>query len=263
MAEQTFGGDDGGGAAKAPEKKKLSLGRFGMSPDANPRDFFWQIMASYAASKKPGTDLSAHGDDRFALMRMALSTLSSPNTDQYGLPSRFVALYSLMMLIDGGWDDALSEFLERSCDRKSGAEDHVSGAVKKLMSQEHYSEALSRLIGQMVRGRETTGAGLELLAKAESAELSRSLKKEIMIIARGDIGQNQLNAIKGLSHIKEDIDAKKSLIILLSHWDAQARLAAAEVLLSMKGDADVAGAAAKRLPGETDEEIKKILKRIR
>jgi len=261
MAQQAFGGDDSGGGTH-PEKKKLGLDKFGLSPDANLRDLFWQIMASYAATKKPGTDLKVLDNDRFALMRVALSALSSPHSGQYGLPPRFLMLYSIMMLADGGWDDALAEFLERSLDKKSGTEDHVAHAVKRLMVQERYGQALSKLIGQMARGRDSTGTGLELLAKAESAELALLLKKELMIIARGDIGQNQMNAIKGLSLIKEDADAKRSLMILLSHWDAQARLAAAEVLVSMKGDRDVVEAASKRISAETDEEIKKLLRRI-
>jgi len=50
-------------------------------------------------------------------------------------------------------------------------------------------------------------------------------------------------------------------VILLSHWDAEARLAAAKALEGMK-EADVKKAAAKRLETEADPRIKKILKRL-
>jgi hypothetical protein len=83
-----------------------------------------------------------------------------------------------------------------------------------------------------------------------------------LIIARGDIGENQLNAIKALSPIIDDADVKSSLIIVLSHWDAQARLAACGALMGTKGDKDVQAVASKRLPLETDEEAKRMLKKL-
>jgi hypothetical protein len=56
---------------------------------------------------------------------------------------------------------------------------------------------------------------------------------------------------------------KRSFIIILSHWDGQARLAAAQVLATMNKDPDVKEAAKKRLAMETDSKIKQVLKRIK
>ncbi|MFZ5501302.1 MAG: hypothetical protein ACOY58_05245, partial [Candidatus Micrarchaeota archaeon] len=138
----------------------------------------------------------------------------------------------------------------------------LSHSLKRLMANDAYGEKLSALLASLVRSRDTSEAGLVLIASMGSRPIVQSLKKELVIIARGDIGANQLNAIKALSLIKEDEGVKRSLMMLLSHWDSQARMAAAEVLSSMGGDAEVKEAASKRLQTESDEEIKKILKRI-
>lgn len=259
MPKEAFGGDDD---SESPPEKKLSLEKFNLSPDTNIRDLFWSIMGSYAATKKPGVDLKELEHDRFALMRVALSALSTQHTEHYGLSSRFVSMYSVMMMLDGGWDDALQAFLERASEEKSGVASALSYALKRLISSEHYAEPLTEQLAHLVRDRGTSATGLALAAKMENAELARSLKKELMIIARGDIGENQLNAIKALSPIMDDDAVKKTFIIILSHWDAQARLAAAQALSSMKGDKEVKEAASKRLAMETDSQVKQVLKRI-
>jgi hypothetical protein len=261
MAKEAFGGDDSGGAPP-PEKKKLGLGKFGLSPDTNIRDVFWRVLGAYAATRKPGLDLATLDNDRFSLIRVAIAVLSSQQGERYGLAPKFIALYSLMMIMDGGWNDALAEFLEKACERKLGIRSEVSHAMKKLLAQENYGKALSESLITMVRGRSTGAVALEYLAEIESEELAKAMKKELMIIARGDIGQNQLNAIKAISLIRDDEEVRKSLIILLSHWDAQARLAAAEVLVGMAADGEVRAGAEKRLASESDEGVRKLLQKI-
>ncbi|MFH0885091.1 MAG: hypothetical protein V1861_05265 [Candidatus Micrarchaeota archaeon] len=260
MPKEAFGGDDS--SRSAPEKKKIGLSRFGLSPDANIRDVFWRIMGAYAATKKPGLELSTLANDRFALMRIAITVLSSQHGERYGLSPKFIASYSLMMIIDGEWNDAFSEYLEKACEKKLGIKKDVTSALKKLLAQEKYSKAIGESLGTMVRGRDSGAVALEYIADLESNELVLALKKELMIIARGDIGQNQLNAIKAIALIREDEEIRKSLIILLSHWDAQARFAAAEALLGMQDNPDVKAAVAQRLESERDEEIIKLLKRM-
>lgn len=260
MPKEAFGGDDEG-STPPEEKKKMGLHRFGLSPDTNIRDVFWKIMGSYAATKKPGMEFSEIENERFSLMRVGISVLSNEQSEQYGLSPRFVAIYLIMMLIDGGWQDAFSEFLERGYDAKRHARDEIAQAMKKLITQEKYREEIQSKLSTMLRGKSSASVALAYLAMIESSELSRAMKKELLIIARGDIGDNQMNAIKAISLLKEEEDVKKSLIVLLSHWDAQARLAAAEVLSEMGQDREVKNAALKKLEGETDPDVKAYLRK--
>lgn len=261
MPKEAFGGDDDSSEPE-PEVKKPNLDKFNLAPDVNIRDLFWSIMGSYAATKKPGVDLKSLEHDSFVLMRVALSVLSTQQTDHYGLSSRFVSMYSIMMMLDGGWEPALKQFLEQAAGEKS-MEAPLIYALKRLIVHEQYGKPLSEQLVALLRDRDSSTVSLGLIAAMEHEELVRSIKKELTIIARGDIGQNQLNAIKALALIKDDDDVKRSFLIILSHWDAGARLAAAQVLVTMKKDKEVKEAAKKRLAMETDAKIKQVLKRIK
>ena len=135
MPKEAFGGDDDEGAAPE-ERKKPALSKFGLAPDTNIRDVFWKIMGSYAATKKPGMDLSGREHDRFALMRVALSVLSRPHNESFGLSPRFIARYALMMMLDGGWLDTLTEFLEKGTDNRLRIGQDIAFSLRKLMEQE-------------------------------------------------------------------------------------------------------------------------------
>ena len=257
MPKETFGGDDDEEGEEEVVKPKLS--KFDLPPDTNIRDVFWKIMASYSAAKKPGTDLSMLSNDRFALMRASLSVLTRQDSHVFGLPPRFIALYTLMMMIDGRWDDVLYEFLERSLELRKKSD--MKYAVKTMLANENYREELTKHFIKMLRKRETVGAGIAFLSEVGDRDLALSMKKDLIIIARGDIGENQHNAIKLVSLIRDDEEVKKSFMLLLSHWDKEARMAAAEALQGMK-DKDVKEAAEKRLEKETYEDVIKLLKRL-
>jgi hypothetical protein len=259
MPKQGFGGD--GDEEEPEETKKLGLEKFGLSPDFNIRDLFWKIMGSYAATKKPGVDLASLKNDRFALMRVGVSVLSNENVGYSGLSPRFISTYTVMMLLDGGWMDAFTEFLEAALQKRLNMTDYVVASLKKLLAHDDYKEKISGQLSKMLRSNDAIPVSLEYIAYMKSRDLSLALKKELIIFARGDIGENQHNAIKAISSIADDPDVIKSFIILLSHWDKEARLAAALVLKGVENK-DVKDAAAKRLETETDEDIKKILKRI-
>jgi HEAT repeat protein len=166
------------------------------------------------------------------------------------------------MIADGGWKDAFAEFLVKGAEGGHGMREEMVQALKRLLASEKYRQGIVECLTSMLRGRGGSGVALSYIAGLESEELSRALKKELMIIARGDIGENQQNAIKAIAAMKQDEDVRKSLIILLSHWDASARLAAAEVLEGLSSEPDVRAAAEKRLNSESDEDVKRVLQKI-
>jgi hypothetical protein len=260
MPKEAFGGD--GDEGPDEEKKKLALDKFGLSPDYNIRDLFWKIMGSYAAAKKPGLELGKLEHDRFALMRVAVSVLSNPEGENFGLPPRFTSTYSIMMMLDGGWGDVLAEFLELALDSKLRIRSYTASSLKKLIGQEKYRDGVFGLLGSMLRKNQSAPAALEYISEINEPDLAKSLKKELIIFARGDIGKNQQNAIRAISAIKDEPDVIKSFIVLLSHWDKEARLAAAKALVGVESD-EAKEAAAKKAETESDEEIRKILKGIR
>lgn len=260
MPKETFGGGDGGGSQ--PERKKPSLGKFGLMPDTNIRDVFWRLMASYAATKKPGTDLKALGHDRIALVKVALSVLSGPQAAQYGLTPKFIIAYTEMMLLDGAWEDALAEFLIAGRAAMPGLSHDIACELDRLYPNEAYAAVLTGCLTSMLRNKETSAVALHYVAGIGNEKLSMALKTELLIFARGDVGENQKNAMQGLEIIRDDPEVRKALVGLLSHWDAEARLAAAKALSAMGGDEEVRKAAEKRLVDESDAKVREALRRI-
>lgn len=262
MPKESFSGGDDKGGAMPPPKKKLVLDKFGLPPDVNIRDIFWKIMASYAATKKPGVDLSKMNHEIVALLRVALTVLSNQSSEHYGLSPRFVVHYTMMMIVDGGWDNAFVDFLLLSSDQKGDVKREITNGLNKMITQERYGQEVTKYFTTMLRRRDSAGIALEYIAALKNVELVKVLKKELVIMARGDIGENQFNAIKAISLIKEDDEVKKSLIVLLSHWDVQTRKEAADILKSMVGDSEIKTAAEKRLLYENDDEIKAVLAKL-
>jgi hypothetical protein len=165
------------------------------------------------------------------------------------------------MLIDGGWKDAFAEFLGRGLENGTVAK-ALSHALAKLAASDEYGQKLGEQFSAMIRGKDSNAAAVAYIAAMKDAAFAGRMKKELMIIARGDIGQNQLNAISAISLMKDDAEARKSLVVLLSHWDDNARLAAAEALAGMAEDAEAKAAAKRRLAEETNPDVRKVLEKI-
>jgi len=262
MPDQTFGGDDDeDGYIEEPQKPK-DLHKYGLSPDRNIRDVFWDMMGSYAATKKPGRELSELTNDRFSLIRVAVTVLNNPQSQHYGLTPGFVARYTLMMLLDASWDDAFTEFLQECRDTRGKADSYIASSFKYVWKEEKYQNVAAELFRGMLRARMGAPTALYYIAILKNKQLAALLKRELIILARGDVGENQMNAITALSLFSDDADVIKTFQVLLAHWDAEIRLLAAQNLISHKKDSTIKAAAEKRLGLEQNEDVKKVLAKI-
>jgi hypothetical protein len=262
MPGQTFGGDDDDEEYYEEEQKAPKLDRYGLKPDANIRDVFWEMMGSYAASRKPSRNLSDLTMDRFALIRVAVTILDNPQNENYGLSPAFISKYTQMMLLDAGWSDAFVEFLRGCMDSRGRADQHIISSFSGLWKEDKYREVLERHFSKMLRNRKTAPVVLHYLPDLDDAELVKSLKKELIILARGDVGKNQLNAISALTALGNDPDLIHTLQILLGHWDSDIRQIAAETLLEYRNKDSVKKAASKRVNLEPNQKIREMLEKI-
>ncbi|MFH1394150.1 MAG: hypothetical protein ABII71_06590 [Candidatus Micrarchaeota archaeon] len=264
MPEQTFGGDDddGGSYGEQKPRKPKELDKFGLMPDANIRDVFWEMMGSYAATKKPSRNLSELDNDRFAMIRVAVTVLDNPQSHHYGLSPGFVARYTAMMLLDGKWSDAFAEFLKDCKESRGKADSYLISSFKYVWREPEYQPLVVESFRNMLRSRNGAPIGLYFVAQMKNRELISALKRELVILARGDVGENQLNAIAALALLSNDPDVIKTLQVLLAHWDAEIRKLAATCLLAYKSDGSVKSSANKRLQTEQNDEVKKILAKI-
>ena len=168
-----------------------------------------------------------------------------------------IAKYSIMMFLDAGWEDIFVEFLEEC---KPRLKKFVVSALRILSKDKEYGIKVVEYLRAMLRFRENSEIALVYLGDLDDEKTSEQLKKELIILARGDIGENQMNAIFALS-VLDDSDTIKTMISLLSHWDEGARLAAAQVLVDKQNE-EIIAAAKQRLKEETNSEIQEVLRKI-
>jgi hypothetical protein len=260
MPKEAFGGDDSGGAPQEQKKPKLDLTKYSKGQDANIRDIFWEVISAYAEKRGDDLVLSALSEERVTLTRAAIGAMGHPSPLHAGLTQSAIAKYAVMMILDAGWEDCFSELLEE-CQRREGLRKALLAAIRKLAGDGGYSQKMVSFLRAMLRQREGNSAALDYMGAAREPRLAQELKKELLIFARGDIGDNQLNAMAALALIPDDEEVAKTMVALLSHWDESARRAAAEFLLRNR-TAETAAAAERRLEKETNPDIKSLLQKI-
>ncbi len=260
--KQAFGGDDDSGGNQQPQQaKKLDLKKYASKPDMNIRDIFWDIMANYAMKKKISREeLNALQHERIPLIRIALNVIENPQSAYFGLSRNLTALYSLMMILDAGWEDAFEQLVVKSYEHKQKLVAQVSAALNKALEEENYKNAIVASFKKMIRNSDSVQAVLAYLSKVENKELLDAVKKEAIIVARSDIEKNQHYAMSVLAKIIDD-ECKGILIGLITHWDPETREMAIKLLKKEK-DHRITDVAKRQLAIETEPGIKKALSRI-
>ncbi len=258
---QAFGGDDDSSAAPLEVPvKKLDLKRYASKPDANIRDVFWEIMASYATKNQLiAEDLKPFESERHGLVKIGLSVIENPESAYYGISRNFAARYTLMMTIDGAWDDSFDEIIVSSYDKRKEPDKTLTTALNKIYEIDKYREYIKEAFKLMIKEHSTLEAVLAYIRIMKNKELINYLKKEILIVAKGDVESNQYNAMIALATIMdEDEEAKTAIIYLVMHWDEETRKVAA-TLLKGNNDPRIPDTAKKQLVMESNEEVKKLL----
>ncbi len=215
-------------------------------------------MEAYDKEEKP--DLADLKNDMIALVRAAIGAVARPSPLHEQITQSKAARYSMMMLLDSEAEEEFVKFLDE-CQRKPAERGAILQAMKRMVAQKEYFDKFTAFLRAMLRTRDNSQVALDYIAKLGNKELAFELKKELVIFARGDIGENQLNAMDSLALIPKDEDSIKTFTVLLSHWDETARHAAAEIILKHKTEEGIS-AAKKRIGSETDPEIKMILEKI-
>ncbi len=259
----THGGDDDSTPLDPNQQKKPNLKKFHFNPDMNIRDVFWSIMDSYA-SKTPlkKSVIDELENSRHSLARIAISTLQKPESSYYDISPHFIAQYTLMFFMDAGWEDTGAEFIVKSFDISQKSHPAVVFALTALLGIEQYQTILSEWFMHMIRKRGYTEGALAYVSELQLEKLSSYLKKELIIIARGDIEKNQYNAITALSILLNDSEVLTTIISLINHWDEETRKLVAQILQEIKGNATLKASASNRLAIEDNDYVKRLLLKI-
>lgn len=260
MPRYTHGGDDEDKSSEEPPKKPFSSDKFWTGPDMNIRDSFWAIMASYAAKKNMKSEIAIFSSSRTSLMKIALSVLTKPDTAYYDMSLSSVSLYSLMMFLDGKWENEFRNFLTSIYHEKVSYR-RVVASLRKLLASEEYREQIISYLRSMISLPDHSESALSYIANIKDSALIENLKKELLIIARNDVEVSQRYAMSCLMLIKDQPEVIALISQLLIHWDELTRKHAANLLKDVV-DPNVLKFAKSQVDLESNPKIKKLLQKI-
>lgn len=259
--KQTHGGDDTGGAPAPAPVKKISLTKYASLPDMNIRDVFWRIISEYAEKKGRGVEVQKYEGMRAALIRIALSVLEKPESAYHGLSSSLTAIYTVIMVLDGGWEDMFQQLLEESASFAPATRRPIVKGMQRLLQIQRYRLRIQEYLSRMIKDIRLIAPVMLYLVEIGDVQLIQALKKWIMVIAQTDIETNQIYAISALSVLENDHEVRQLYFRLLTHWDPETRKAIATVL-ARRTDEEVIREAEMQIPLETNPEVLALLKKI-
>lgn len=260
----THGGDDdSSGSALPPEApKKLDLHRYLNKPDVNPRTLFWELIKAYSEKQDIRDQLARLKYERMVLLRIALGIVQNPGLASTEMKPAAVAKYFVGMILDAGWEDVFVELIDKTYDRKTGVNTTFLLAISKACENPENMTKVSECLKKIILKNYGMESALAYVAEIQKKELTKALKKELMIVAMQDVDQTQQYAIYALSPlIDEDENIKKSFIGLVGDWDELTRKTVATVLKGIK-DPKLLQVAERQLKEETNDQIKSLLKEI-
>ncbi len=240
-----MGGDDDVEVVDEGKPSKPNLEKYSLSPDANIRDVFWKLLLGCAEERKE--EVKHFANHRHSLIKILLSVISSKEKPPFPISKKKMILCFLNLFQQEGWEDALKELLVLGGERASSAKIIASAVIEWNNPY---------LIKKLLRDRLASSSLLTILSYIKNASFIKHFKMELIIFARGDVGNNQYNAIRILSHLRDDFEVEETLIFLLSHWDERARLEAAKALKGKKSE-KIKSIVEMRLNIEENKEVRK------
>ena len=169
------------------------------------------------------------------LLRIALGIVQNPGLASTEMKPAAVAKYFIGMILDAGWEDVFVELIDKTYDRKMGINTTFLLAISKACENPENMVKISECLKKIILKNYEMESALAYVAEIQKKDLTKTLKKELMIVAMQDVDQTQQYAIYALSPlIDEDENIKKSFIGLVGDWDELTRKTIATVLKNTK-----------------------------
>ncbi|MDD5096232.1 MAG: hypothetical protein PHY95_01835 [Candidatus ainarchaeum sp.] len=247
---------------KPPEQPEeiAKLSKYKGDADRNPRDVFWEIAAQYLEKKDIAELAKKNSNRREALVNIGATVLmEEERTYRVRMPKARLAECVMDMVVQGGWEDALTRLLENLYDRRRGPNLNMMIAFGNAVGKD------TGLVGWVKRllaeGRPPEPL-LAYIAHLGDRGLVMALREQLVFIAKSEINEPQLYALEALAPlVKDDAAVKKVFIDLMDDWDMRAKKVVLESLSGMQ-DADIGKKAVASYVYEFDPHAKGMLKEI-
>jgi hypothetical protein len=198
--KQQHGGDDDSSTEQPQAEKKLKLDKYLNSSDYNSTDIFENLLRYYKSGKDVKPELEKVKHERMAILRAGIKATET------GLPymkmsKGMVGYYLIMIIFEMNWEMLFKSLVSETYNPKTKHPFHL--ILSMNMAYAKKTEIFEDYIEEMLVDINNEEA-LSLVAEMCNKNLSKKLKKHLMLISRDDIGKNRKNAIAALSQIADE-----------------------------------------------------------
>ncbi|MDD5023314.1 MAG: hypothetical protein PHU63_04045, partial [Candidatus ainarchaeum sp.] len=197
--------------------EKIKLDKYLNVSDTNISDLFDKIIEGYRTGKDISKLLEKVKHERMALLRAGIRAINQ-GAPYFKISKSQMAYYLLKMIFDQDWKMVFKNLLIELYNEKTNYPIHFVAGVSRIYRE--YTDKANEWIEELI-GNMDNEEIVSLISEMNNEELVLKLKRQIMFIARDDVGKNKSNAISALSSIWNDEDVIKLLIVLLKRKDEE------------------------------------------
>lgn len=216
--KQQHGGDDDGSKEQPQIEKKLKLDKYLNSSDYNCTDIFENIVRQYMSGKNISQELEKIKHERMMILRAGIKATET-GLPYLKLSKAKIGYYLIQIIFDMKWEMLFKNLVSETYNPKTKHPFHLILSMNmaygknKDIFEEYAEEMLIDINNEEI---------LSLIAEMGNKNLSKKLKKHLILIARDDIGKNKKNAVFALSIIAdEDEDIANFFEGILKRADPQ------------------------------------------
>lgn len=198
--KQEHGGGDDVDAEAPLQEKKLKLDKYLIASDYSLADFLEKLLKGCKRKQDLKEEIEKIKHERMTLLRIGIKMIEegAPHLDM----KRNEIAYCLMKIIlDQEWKPLFKMLIMETYNRKTKHSLSLLVAFNQVYKEK--KEIINNYLTEMV-GDIDNEEVLSLISEVHNPELSKALKRYLILIARDDIGKNKEYAIQALAIILED-----------------------------------------------------------
>jgi len=202
--KQMHGGDDDDFKDYEEEPKKPKLDKYLSDSDSNLTDLFEKIIMEYINGNDPSKLLEDVKYNRITLMRAGLKAIDS-GLAHLKISKNRIAYYLIKMIVCQNWKLVFKKIIVETSDKNLKNLPQMIIGIDKYYSDNKNKnkmciDRINNWVNEMILNIDNKEI-LALLSEIENQDIIESAKKELMLIAREDVGENKKNAINAIAKI--------------------------------------------------------------
>ncbi|MFP3950358.1 MAG: hypothetical protein ACLFUZ_04700 [Candidatus Micrarchaeia archaeon] len=213
-----------------PPEDIMKMSKHKLSSDINPREIFWAIVGAYREGEGFEELVKKYSGIREALVNIGCSVLQEPSKSyRIRIARTKLAKCLFSMIVTGRWGDVLERALSNLYLRKKGPNLQMLMAFGDSFSEN--KEIVGPWLKSLLCEERPSEEVLGYVEGVGDRELVKYLRTELLNIARTEINESQILAMKSLEMLLPgDREVGKMFIDMMDDWDMETKEVALKTL---------------------------------